>query len=286
MLTAGGMELRLDGVVVKVQRAETAGETAEIVTGTKERAEELEAQVKRQGETMAALKREVDEMRRAMVKGALEMMGAAENHGAGSAAAGEAHDADGLSAQPAAKGEALMALVEAMITARVKDVRDELESQVKGLTEQLEAVKREARDATSEARAVIERQAAEIADVKATAAHIDARMNDVELAVAEWKSARETTRAEHSDGNAGEHAGAEGREGKKRKREVEGDELAEFTGAAGVAADDGDQKRDDGDNSGWEVECEKVKKAVEEVESRVAKLETTSDEFGNDTWHL
>ncbi|CAI5499492.1 unnamed protein product [Closterium sp. Naga37s-1] len=120
----------------------------EIVEGAKERAEELEAQVKRQGEAMASLKREVDEMRRAMAKGALETMGAAENHDAGSAAAGKAgEDVDGLPAQPAPKGEALMALVEAMIAARVKD---EVESQVQGLKDQLEAVIREARDAASE----------------------------------------------------------------------------------------------------------------------------------------
>ncbi|CAI5499499.1 unnamed protein product [Closterium sp. Naga37s-1] len=256
MAMAGGMELRLDGVVVKVQRAETAGEMREMSAGAKERAEELEAQVKRQGEAMAALKREVDEMRRAMAKGALEMMGAAGgNHGAGSAAAGKAgEDVDGLSAQPPPKGEALMALVEAMI---------------------------EARDAASEARAVIKQQAAEIADVRATAAHIDARMNDVELAVAEWKVARETTREERSDdsdGSSKEHAEAEEREGKKRKREVKGDELAELGGAADDDAASHDKQRGEAYNSKWEVECQGLRKSVEAVESRVANLEKTSGE--------
>ncbi|CAI5976358.1 unnamed protein product [Closterium sp. NIES-64] len=255
----------------------------EISAGVTKRAEELEAQVKRQGEAMAALKREVDEMRRAMAKGALEMMGAAENHGAGTAAAGKAgDDVDGLPAQPPPKGEARMALVEAMIAARVKD---EVESQVKGLKEQLEAVKGEARDAASEVRALVTRQAAEIAGVRATAAHIDARMNDVELAMAEWKSRRE-----HSDGSAGQHAEAEGREGKKRKREVKGDELTEFGGAAVVAAevaagDDAasDKEQDEAVDSKWEIECQELKKTVEAVVSRVAKLEKTSGE-GKRIW--
>ncbi|CAI5499500.1 unnamed protein product [Closterium sp. Naga37s-1] len=244
---------------------------------------------------MAALKREMDEMRRAMAKGALDMMGAAGgNHGAGSAAAGKAgEDVDGLPAQAPPKGEALMALVEAMIAARVKDVRDEVESQVQGLKEQLEAARGEARDAASEARAVIARQATEIADVRATAAHIDARMNDVELAVAEWKVARETPRAERSDGSDGSDGSAkeraeaeEAREGKKRKREVagKGDELSEF---AGAADDDtaADEKRDEAEEEDTvvEVEWQEVKGWLFAVGSRVAKLETTSDE-GRRIW--
>ncbi|CAI5488887.1 unnamed protein product [Closterium sp. Naga37s-1] len=159
------------------------------------------------------------------------------NHGAGSAVAGQAgEDADDLPAQPPPKGEAQVAL---MIAARVKDVRDKLESQVKGLKEQLEAERAEARDAASElrdaAREVDKREAAEIADVRATVSHIEARMNDVELAVAEGKSAREKPRAERSDGSdrsVKKHAEAKEREGKKKKREVKGDELAERGGAA------------------------------------------------------
>ncbi|CAI5499455.1 unnamed protein product [Closterium sp. Naga37s-1] len=86
---------------------------------------------------------------------------------------------------------------------------------------QVEAARGEARDAASEVRgemgalkaelarmrAAAERQAAEVAYVKATAAHSEARINDVELALA-------ALRAE-----AGEHAEAERRDGKKRKRD-------------------------------------------------------------------
>ncbi|CAI5488894.1 unnamed protein product [Closterium sp. Naga37s-1] len=225
----GGMEFKLNGFVVKVQPTlETAGGMTEIVAGAKERADELEAQVKRQGEAMAALKREVDEMRRAMAKGALETMGEVGNHGAGSAVAKTEVVPPAQPAQPAPNGEALMHLVESMIAARVKDVRDDLESQVKGLKEQLEAAKCEASDAASEAKALSKRQSVEIADVRATAAHIDARINDVELAVAEWKR-------------------------------YEAEDLA------------------------WELEWQEVKTTVGAVESRVAKLEKTSDE-GKKVW--
>ncbi|CAI5479726.1 unnamed protein product [Closterium sp. Yama58-4] len=306
-------KLRLNGAVVKVQQAETAGEMGKITVDVKERADELEAQVKKQGEAMAALKREVDEMRRALAKGALELMRAGDDHDAGGAAAGK--DADGLPAQPPPpqKGEALMALVEAMIAARVKDVRDELESQVRGLKEQLEAAKvcfktsqntfkeqleaakGEARGAASEVKAMVNRQAAEIAEVKATAAHIDARMNDVELAAAEWKDApreKDAPRAERSDADASarEQAGAEGREGKRRKREEagKGDEMAQPGGSPDAAACGGAlpalessasiQKRDAADDTKWEVERQELKGRVDSLACKVAKLEKTSGE--------
>ncbi|CAI5531245.1 unnamed protein product [Closterium sp. Naga37s-1] len=264
-----------------------------ITVDVKERSpDELEAQVKKQGGAMAALKREVDEMRRALAKGALEIMRAGENHDAGSAAAGK--DADGLPAQPPPpKGEALMALVEALIAARVKDVRDELESQVRGLKEQLEGAKSEARDAANEVRAMVKRQAAEITDVKATAAHIDSRMNDVELAAAEWKDApreKDAPPAERSDASEREHAGAEGREGKRRKREEagKGDEMAHAAGSPDAAACGGAvpvvessasiEKRDAADDAKWEVDCQELKGRVDAMACRVAKLEKTSGE--------
>ncbi|CAI5514897.1 unnamed protein product [Closterium sp. Naga37s-1] len=264
MAMAGGVELRLNGAVVKVQPAETAGEMGKITVDVKERSpDELEAQVKKQGEAMAPLKREVDEMRHALVKGALEIMRGGDNHDAGSAAAGK--DADGLPAQqPPSKGEALMALVDAMIAARVKDARDELES-----------------------------QAAEIADVKATAAHTEARMNDVELEVAEWKDApreKDAPRAERSDASGREHAGAKGHEGKRRKREEagKGDEIAHAAGSPDVAACGGAvpavdssasiEKRNAADETKWEVEWQELKGWVDAMACRVAKLEKTSGE--------
>ncbi|CAI5459701.1 unnamed protein product [Closterium sp. Yama58-4] len=251
---AGGMEFKLNGFVVKVQP-------------TLETAGQM-------AEIVAGAKERSEELE-AQVKRQDEAMAA-------------------LKREPAPNDEALMALVECMIAARVKDVRDELESQVKGLKEQVEAARREARDAAREVRALSKRQSAEIADVRATAAHIDARMNDVELAVAEWKDARETTRAErcnNNDGSAGQNADAERREGKKRKREVtrNRDELADSAGAADDAEDDdnddaaSDEKRDEGDDSEWEEEWQEVKTTVVAVGTRVAKLEKTSDE-GKRVW--
>ncbi|CAI7808531.1 unnamed protein product, partial [Closterium sp. NIES-54] len=280
MAMAGGVELRLNGAVVKVQPAETAGETGKITVDVKERSpDELEAQVKKQGEAMAPLKREVDEMRHALAKGALEIMRGGDNHDAGSAAAGK--DADGLPAQqPPPKGEALMALVDAMIAAR--------------------SARGEARNAGNELRAMVKRQAAEIADVKATAAHTEARMNDVELEVAEWKDApreKDAPRAERSDASGREHAGAEGHEGKRRKREEagKGDEIAHAAGSPDAAACGGAvpavdssasiEKRNAADETKWEVEWQELKGWVDAMACRVAKLEKTSGE-GKMIWEV
>ncbi|CAI7929202.1 unnamed protein product, partial [Closterium sp. NIES-54] len=261
--------LRLNGAVVKVRPVDV-----------KERSpDELEAQVKKQGEAMAPLKREVDEMRHALAKGALEIMRGGDNHDAGSAAEGK--DADGLPAQqPPPKGEALMALVDAMIAAQ--------------------AARGKARNAGNELRAMVKRQAAEIADVKATAAHTEARMNDVELEVAEWKDApreKDAPRAERSDASGREHAGAEGHEGKRRKREEagKGDEIAHAAGSPDAAACGGAalavdssasiEKRNAADETKWEVEWQELKGWVDAMACRVAKLEKTSGE-GKMIWEI
>ncbi|CAI5929648.1 unnamed protein product [Closterium sp. NIES-65] len=88
-------------------------------------------------------------------------------------------------------------------------------------------------------RALAERQVAEVAYVKATAAHSEARINDLELALAALKDGGAgRSRDERKEGSAGKHEGPERRrEGKKRKREATGKKegLVDAAGHALVA---------------------------------------------------
>ncbi|CAI5488874.1 unnamed protein product [Closterium sp. Naga37s-1] len=249
MAMAGGMVRMVNGVPVKVLPAEVSGGMGREAAGgiMAARVAHLAAKLAQQEAATAALKREVDEMKRAMAmakaeaakgaaaKGAWDtgrQEGAANgNCGAESAAAGKAGDS--LPAQTSERTN-LVPLLDSLIKEHVNRVRSELESEMEGMEEHVEVVRRAAAVGALKAEiarmgAAAERLSAEVAYVRTTAAHTEARMNDVELAVAEWKSAREKTRAEmegaeHSlpGGSAGEHAGVEAPEGKKRKREEAG----------------------------------------------------------------
>ncbi|CAI7858439.1 unnamed protein product [Closterium sp. NIES-54] len=166
---------------------------------------------------------------------------------------------------------------------------------------QLEAVRGEARDAASEMRgemgavkaelarvkAAAERQAAEVAYVKATAAHSEARINDVELALAAIKERpAEKSRAEREAGSAGEDAGEERREGKRRKIEEagqNGEGVAAGAGQALIAVSGAlvekkdEAERKDGAEGGENVagcdtsaELKGLRKRVEELEAMSA----------------
>ncbi|CAI5493459.1 unnamed protein product [Closterium sp. Naga37s-1] len=208
------MELRLVSGVLKVQVEEMAGDVGERVGA-------LEAKLREQGDAMAAMQSDMADMRRTMaqLKGMAATGASAEGAEKGSAS-GEA--SEGIGAQPLNGawdyGSAAF---------EVKEVKP-----------QVDAARRAAGDTASEMRgemgalkaelaqwrAAAERQAAEVAYVKATVSHSEARINDVELALAALKdSGAGSIRNERRGGSAGEHEGPERRrEGKKRKREAVG----------------------------------------------------------------
>ncbi|CAI5976338.1 unnamed protein product [Closterium sp. NIES-64] len=174
---AGGMVRMVNGVPVKVLPAEVSGGMGREAAGgiMAVRVAHLAAKLAQQEAATAALKREVDEMKRAMAM--------AKAEAAKGAAAKGAWDTGSL------------------IKEHVNRVRSELESEMEGMEEHVEVVRRAAAVGALKAEiarmgAAAERLSAEVAYVRTTAAHTEARMNDVELAVAEWKSAREKTHAE------------------------------------------------------------------------------------------
>ncbi|CAI5488859.1 unnamed protein product [Closterium sp. Naga37s-1] len=234
------------------------------------RIEQLAAKLAQKEAAMAALKKEVDEMKRTMAKAEAAKGAAAKEalaterqgetvkgkDGAESAAAGNAGKAgkagDTLPAAHPSEPTNRIPFLDRYIEEHVDRVRSEYDSEVEGMKEQVEAVRREAADAVgalkaeiARMRAAAERQAAEVAYVRATAAHTEARMNDVELAVAEGKSAWEKERAERNQAG-----GAEVPEGKKRKRDeavkAEGLALAAAGGCALIADRDGSDGKQDG----------------------------------------
>ncbi|CAI7873627.1 unnamed protein product [Closterium sp. NIES-53] len=249
------MELRLketlNGIVLKVQLGEMAG-------GVEERVAALEAKLRDQGDAMAALKRDMADIRSSMalLKGMAATGALAEGERDGSASGKAAAEASGAQPLKGAR-EFKIAAIEA----------EEVKAQV-------EAARGEARDAASEA--------AEVAYVKATAAHSEARINDVELALA-------ALRAE-----AGEHAEAERRDGKKRKRDeaCEEEEMADAPSGAVPAliaigrAPEG--QRDAAERMGDANEGESgvagdPEDELKELRARVEALEKTSA-GGRKTW--
>ncbi|CAI5977814.1 unnamed protein product [Closterium sp. NIES-65] len=182
----------LNGMVLKVQLGEMAG-------GMEVRVAALEAKLREQGDAMAAMQRAMADMRSSMalLKGMAATGAMAEGERDGSASGKAAAEASG--AQPL-KGAPFE--VED-VKARVEAARGEARDAVSEMRGEMGAVKAE----LARMRAAAERQAAEVAYVKATAAHSEACINDVELALT-------ALRAE-----AGEHAEAERRDGKKRKRD-------------------------------------------------------------------
>ncbi|CAI5489093.1 unnamed protein product [Closterium sp. Naga37s-1] len=138
-------------------------------------------------------------------------------------------------------------------------------------------------------RAAAERQAAEVAYVKATAAHSEARINDVELALAAIKEGQaKKIRAEREAGSAGEYADAERREGKKRKRNeaCKQEEMEDAPAGAGLGP-----FAVGGALGGNRVEANRKGKAKEEdnelqgLRARVEALEKTSD-GGSKIWEV
>ncbi|CAI5511128.1 unnamed protein product [Closterium sp. Naga37s-1] len=176
------MELRLvNGMVLKVQLEEMAG-------GVGERVAALETKLREQGDAMADLKRDMAEMRSAMA------------HLKGMAATGALAE----KIEGGEVGNSLASFEVEDLKAQVGVARGEA-SEMRGEMGALKAELARMR---------------EVAYVKATAAHSDARINDVELALAALKDGRaEKNRDERKEGSAGEHARAERREEKRRKRD-------------------------------------------------------------------
>ncbi|CAI5488927.1 unnamed protein product [Closterium sp. Naga37s-1] len=224
---------------------------AEMAGGVGERVAAMEAKLREQGDAMAAMQRDLAETRRAMAlfKGMVATGALGEGAGKGS----ESEEAaEGIGAP---RTNAFAAL-------------------------ELEEVK---------AQAAAERQAAEVAYVKATAAHSEARINDVELALAAIKEGQaKKIRAEREAGSAGEYADAERREGKKRKRNeaCKQEEMEDAPAGAGLGP-----FAVGGALGGNRVEANRKGKAKEEdnelqgLRARVEALEKTSD-GGSKIWEV
>ncbi|CAI5499469.1 unnamed protein product, partial [Closterium sp. Naga37s-1] len=232
-MTARDMQVRLremlNGMVLKVQLEETAG-------GVGERVAALEAKLREQGDAMAAMQRDMADMRRAMVlfKGMAATGGLAEKsegEGAGNGnTSGEAAEGSGTLPVKGARDNIFSAIEVEEVKAQVEAARGEARDTASEMRGEMAALKAE----LARMRAAAERQAAEVAYVKATAAHSEARINDVELALAAIKAGRvEKSRAEREAGSGEGQAAEERREGKRRKRE-EG--AGEKGGVADVAA--------------------------------------------------
>ncbi|CAI5506356.1 unnamed protein product [Closterium sp. Naga37s-1] len=291
------MELRLvNGMVLKVQLEEMAG-------GVGERVAALEAKLKEQGDAMATLKRDMAEMRSAMAhlkgtaatgvlaeksEGAEAGKGLFQNVAWVGSASGEA--AEGVGAQPlkGARGNSFAALELEGVKAQLEAATGEA-SEMRG---EMGALKAE----LARMRAAAERQAAEVAYVKATAAPSEARINDVELALAALKDGRaEKNRDERKEGTAGEHAGAERREEKRRKRDEAGKEeemvdaplgvcpLIAVGGAPEGKGDAAEREGDEQDSSSEEENDEDCEDEVQGLRTRVEALETTCA-GGNKIW--
>ncbi|CAI5486106.1 unnamed protein product [Closterium sp. Naga37s-1] len=267
---ARDMEVRLvNGMVLKVQVEEMAGGVGEQVTA-------LEAKLREQGDAMAAMQRDLADMRRAMAL--LKEMAAASalaEKGSKGSAWGEA--AEDICMQPlkGSRENKLAAIEVEEVKARVEAARGEAREAASEMRGEMGALKAE----LARMRAAAERQAAEVAYVKATAAHSEARINDVELALAARKDGKA--------GGEGVHAGAERREGKRRKSNEVGDKggmedaLISNGGAVVEKRDEADR---DGEANGREngAACDTEAK-LQGIRARVEALEKTSA-GGSKTW--
>ncbi|CAI5459719.1 unnamed protein product [Closterium sp. Yama58-4] len=277
MAMAGGMAQMLSAVPEKVRPGEVAGGMArETATGGMEaRVEQLvAAKLAQQEEAMAVLKREMDEMKRAMAK-AEAAKGAAAKGALERGSIGETAKGKG-GAESAAAGEAGAGLPAQLFVRRNIVPPGPRGGRVKAEIARM--------------RAAAERHAAELAYVRATAAHTEARMNEVELAVAEWKSAQEKARAEMDRAEDG--AGAEKPEEKKRKREEAGKaEEMEYAAAVGGGAlfanrVASDGKCDEGDiKAAMSAAVDGLETAVDGLLGRVVTLEESSIDRGR-VWEV
>ncbi|CAI5499458.1 unnamed protein product [Closterium sp. Naga37s-1] len=272
-MTPRDMELRLvNGMVLKVQLEEMAG-------GVGERVAALEAKLREQGDAMAAMQRDLAETRRAMVL--LKGMAATGALGEGAGKGSEPEEAaEGIGAR---RNNAFAALEVEEVKAQLEVARGEARDAASEVRGEMGALKAE----LARMRAAAERQAAEVAYVKATAAHSEARINDVELALAAFKEGpAEKIRAEREAGSAGEHAEAERREGKRRKRNeaCKQEEMEDAPAGAGLGP-----FAVGGAPGGNRVEANRKGKAKEGdnelqgLRARVEALEKTS-EGGSKIW--
>ncbi|CAI5476440.1 unnamed protein product [Closterium sp. Yama58-4] len=201
-------------MVLKVQVEETAGRVGKRVAA-------LEAKLREQGDDMAAMQSDMADMRRAMAL----LKGMAATGASAEKSEGEAgkRSAPGEQSQGGAQPNGAQEREE------VKSLAGAAMWKAQDVVAEMGPVKAE----LARMRGAAERQAAEVAYVKATVAHSEARINDAELALAAIKDGRaEKSRAERNEGSGEEHAGEERREGKRRKR----DEAGEKGGMAGAAA--------------------------------------------------
>ncbi|CAI7853930.1 unnamed protein product [Closterium sp. NIES-54] len=213
--TTRDMELRLVSGVLKVQVEEMAG-------GVGEHVAVLEAKLRGQGDAMAAMQRDMANMRRAMaqLKG-MAATGVSAEGAEKESASGEA--TEGIGAQPlnGARDYGFAAF-------EVKEVKLQVEAARGGAGDTASEMRGDVGALKAELarwRAAVERQAAEVAYVTVTVAHSEARINDVELALAALKDggAGRSRTERRAAGSGGEHEGPERRhEGKKRKREAAG----------------------------------------------------------------
>ncbi|CAI7798229.1 unnamed protein product [Closterium sp. NIES-54] len=166
---------------------------------------------------------------------------------------------------------------------------------LKGMTEGAGAARKEASEMRGEMgalkaelvrmKAAAERQAAEVAYVKATAAHSEARINDVELALAAIKAGQaEKMREDREEDSAG----------KRRKREDAGkEEMADAPAGAGralvTAGDVPEAERDKAEREEGEAEEEEngaenePEDEVQNLRARVEALEDTNN-GGSKIW--
>ncbi|CAI5499465.1 unnamed protein product [Closterium sp. Naga37s-1] len=272
------MELQLvNGMVLKVQLEEMAG-------GVGERVAALEAKLREQGDAMAAMQRDMAETSRAMAllkgmaaTGALGEKIAGEGAGNGSAS-GEA--AEGIGAEP--RKNIFAALEVEEVKARVETMRAEARDVASELRGEMGALKAE----IARMRAAAERQAAEVAYVKATEAHSEARINDVELALAAIKDGQaEKSREGRNEGSGGEGEGTERREGKRRKREEVGEKVGVIAaGGAPEGKRDAEEREGEAQGVGNGAACD-TKAELKGLRERVEALEAVSA-VGGKTWEV
>ncbi|CAI5488930.1 unnamed protein product [Closterium sp. Naga37s-1] len=237
--------------------------------GEGERVAALEAKLREQGDAMAAMQRDM-----ALLKGM------AEGAGKGSAS-GKAAEGIGAQQLKGARGRILTPLEMEEVKAQAEAARKEA-SEMRG---EVGALKAE----LARMRAAAERQAAEVAYVKATAEHSEARINDVELALAAIKDGR---RAEKMCEDREEDSA-----GKRRKREDAGkEEMADAPAGAGrvlaAAGDVPEAERDKAEREEGEAEeeengaeNEQPEDEVQALRARVEALEDTNN-GGSKIWEV
>ncbi|CAI5499514.1 unnamed protein product [Closterium sp. Naga37s-1] len=303
---AGGMEARVEQLAAKLAQQEEAmaalkSEVDELRRAVAQAADAKGAEAKvleAKGANATGAEAEGAEAMRTEATGAAKgaaAKGALETGSHGETAKGK-EAGDDLPAEPCYQKDFIPVLENLITGGFVKIIRSELASTAEGLKQQAETVRSEAAGAAGALKAEIarmkaaaERQAAEVAYVRATAAHAEARVNELELAVAEWKSTRENERAEQgragrsqAGGSAGAQAGAETPEGKRRKLDEAGKAEEMAHAAAGGCALVATRGASDGKQDGaeWKAGLSGLRTRVEGLQDRVGTLESRSADRG------